>query len=200
VLVLNGHWMAWNTLLALVPLLVSFAVFRSRAVRPWRSPWWWVGVAAFVALLPNAPYVLTDVVHLQPQLAWAPSDGHRLLLAGEYGAFIAVGLGAYALSLWNLQAFLRRRGVGLPGVVAAMGILHALSTLGVYLGRVHRWNSWDLIRTPGAILDDIGQGLGQEHTVARLVAVFLMLAVGATAFVSAIQAGSTAVRARMHRG
>ncbi len=55
-------WMVWNTMLALVPLALSFTLFSPG--RRCRSMGWWFGFAVFVAALPNAPYVLTDVIHL----------------------------------------------------------------------------------------------------------------------------------------
>ncbi len=56
----HGPWMVWNTILAVVPLVLALALFRSGCRR---SVGWWCGVVAFVAFLPNAPYVLSDVIH-----------------------------------------------------------------------------------------------------------------------------------------
>jgi uncharacterized membrane protein len=47
--------------LALVPLGLALVVFRPRARL---RVAWWIGAGLFVAFLPNAPYVLTDLVHL----------------------------------------------------------------------------------------------------------------------------------------
>jgi uncharacterized membrane protein len=55
-------FMVWNSLLALVPLALALVVFR-RGART-GTFWWRAGVAIFVVMLPNAPYVLTDVIHL----------------------------------------------------------------------------------------------------------------------------------------
>ncbi len=57
----NARWMGWNLLLALVPLALALLLFRGRRER---TALWWLGTAAFVAFLPNAPYVMTDVIHL----------------------------------------------------------------------------------------------------------------------------------------
>src|SRR4051812_24343730 len=57
----HGRWMVWNLALAAVPVFLAMALFR-----PGRrhGVGWWLGTALFVLFLPNAPYVLTDVVHL----------------------------------------------------------------------------------------------------------------------------------------
>jgi uncharacterized membrane protein len=35
------------------------------------------------------------------------------------------------------------------------GAVLAASAFGIYLGRFHRWNSWDVLRAPRALLSDI---------------------------------------------
>ena len=62
VLLRHSGWMAWNLTLALVA--VALAVWLFRVERP-RTVGWWVGFGAFALFLPNAPYVLTDLIHLR---------------------------------------------------------------------------------------------------------------------------------------
>ncbi len=73
----SGHWMAWNLALALAPWMLSFYLFR-----PTRRPGaaWVCGALAFVLLVPNAPYILTDVVHLPPSIRRELSDSAVLLV------------------------------------------------------------------------------------------------------------------------
>ncbi len=68
-----------------------------------------------------------------------------VLLSG-FGAFILIGLEAYALSIANLRHYLGRV------VVPLEPCLHALAAVGVYLGRVQRFNSWDLIGNADAVV------------------------------------------------
>ena len=62
----NGPWMTWNVALALLPLLAAVVLFGRDAAH--RSMLWWAGLVGLVLFLPNAPYVLTDVVHLPESL------------------------------------------------------------------------------------------------------------------------------------
>ena len=36
-----------------------------------------------------------------------------------------------------------------------VGVILLLSSLGVYIGRFNRWNSWDVLSKPGQIIMDI---------------------------------------------
>ena len=61
VLELSTQRIAWNLFLAYIPLLLSIWLFRSAKSR---SFLWWLGFLVFIAFLPNAPYVLTDIIHV----------------------------------------------------------------------------------------------------------------------------------------
>ena len=55
-------WIIWNLFLAFIPLGLSFWLFRWQTKS--RSLLWWIGLIVFIAFLPNAPYLLTDIIHL----------------------------------------------------------------------------------------------------------------------------------------
>jgi uncharacterized membrane protein len=147
----NLDWMSWNLILATVPAVLAATLFRPAARRGFG---WWLGVALFVAFLPNAPYVLTDAVHLPADLR--ATEGSAMATAAVlalYSAFAAAGFGAYAFSILRLGAYMRAAGVG-----AAVGIgielcVHGLAAVGIVLGRVFRFNSWDLLTRPEEVLD-----------------------------------------------
>ena len=60
----NFH-LGWNLFLALTPLGLSFVLFR---INLKLNGLWWLGAIVFFAFLPNAPYVLTDIIHLFDKL------------------------------------------------------------------------------------------------------------------------------------
>jgi uncharacterized membrane protein len=151
--VFGNEWMAWNLFLALIPALLARRLFRSDASR---GPGWWLGAAMFVAFLPNAAYVLTDVVHLPADLRAASGSGSMTLaVLAAYAAFAGIGFAAYAYSVLRLIAYLRAQGLRPPGLFAAELGLHFLVTIGVILGRVFRFNSWDLLARPGEVLETL---------------------------------------------
>lgn len=139
------HWMGWNLILAFVPLALGAVLFRANHRR---NVAWWIAFAFFVAFLPNAPYVMSDLVHL-PADARAASSMKVVVfgLLPLYACYILIGLEAYVLSLGLLRKYMRAMGAG--RFIAAVDVIAALgAAVGVFLGRVIRLNSWDPLLHP----------------------------------------------------
>jgi uncharacterized membrane protein len=170
---LDNDFMAWNTALALVPLMLARLLFRDDART---SAWWWTGVVAWLLFLPNAPYVLTDSVHLLDDIRDS-SDWHVYTgLLPVYGAFFLIGFASYVWSLRMAQRFAASRGWGTSWFAIVMTI-HALCAVGVYLGRFVRLNSWDVVTDPSTVtatLDD----LARRFPLGIMALTFVVLAVG----------------------
>lgn len=173
----NLGWMVWNLLLAAVPAALAIPLF-APGRRP--SPLWWLGLATFVAFLPNAPYVLTDVIHFTADVRRTSSDLVVTFgLMPQYGLFFVAGFGCYAVSILRLERWLRSRGLPLPRVLALEIVIHALCTVGIFLGRVFRFNSWDLVTRPDAVVDVVR--IPQPSSAVILLLTFLVLAGGTAA-------------------
>jgi uncharacterized membrane protein len=67
-----------------------------------------------------------------------------------------------------------RRLVGAVGSWAFVVAVLGLSSLGVYLGRFERWNSWDVFAQPASLLSDIGGWLSDPLEHGRAVAVMVL--------------------------
>ena len=172
----NLAFMVWNSFLALVPLVLSFWLFRGRGSHDRRIAWW-IGLAVFVAFLPNAPYVLTDIIHLvrdirSGQSIWAIT----LILVPQYVVFIGLGMVAYTLSIVNLDRYLSREGKS-RWVWPAELTLHGLSAIGIYLGRFLRFNSWDLLTKPTLVVGDTLALLSTQKPLVIMAGTFLIMTV-----------------------
>jgi uncharacterized membrane protein len=162
------RFLLWNLALAWVPLLVAIGVYdgyRRGARAAVLAP----AVALWLLFLPNAPYIVTDFIHL------APAPPSPLWLDGLIlSAFAWTGILLGFVSLYLVHAVVRHRFGGAAGWSVAFGSL-GLTSAGVYLGRVLRWNSWDLIVRPGERLAQIAPGLTHGPSVARAAAVSLLI-------------------------
>jgi uncharacterized membrane protein len=137
-------WLVWNLVLAWIPFLLALAVYDGHrrhapgsVLVPLSLLW--------LVFFPNAPYILTDFVHLEQPLV-APLWYDALTIASF--AFTGLLLG-YA-SLYLMQLVVRSRFGALAGWSAALTAL-ALSSVGIYLGRFVRMNSWDVLANPDAL-------------------------------------------------
>ena len=144
---LTYGFLLWNLSLAWAPWVLAQASCAA-AARRWTPAAWTLGLAWRV-FLPNAPYVVTDFVHLRPRPG-APLWYDCALL----GTAALIGLAAGGLSLRAVHGWVSER----YGTVAGLVLLgaSALTTgLGIYLGRFERWNSWDLVTRPDAVLSSV---------------------------------------------
>jgi uncharacterized membrane protein len=141
----NSRWMTWNLILAAIPAALAVAVFRHRGPR---TVLWWTGAGLCALFLPNAPYVVTDLVHLRDDVLRAGSDLTVITaVLPMYSAFVAAGFLAYGLAVGEMGRYLTRIGLAHwrgPAEVAT----HALCAVGVVLGRVARLNSWEPMTEP----------------------------------------------------
>jgi uncharacterized membrane protein len=170
VLLQHSRWMTWNALLALVPFGLAQLLFaRPRA----RTATWWAGLIAFVLFLPNAPYVLTDVIHLFEDIRRVHSDRTVLfILVPVYAGLFTVGFGAYVMCIRQLAGWLRREGASHIRVGAVIVAIHGLSAVGIDLGRFQRFNSWDAFVRPVTLLTGFRELV--DHPL-RLVVTFTVV-------------------------
>ena len=74
-----------------------------------RSISWWLGLLVFISFLPNAPYILTDIVHFYDAVRSIQSVwGITLVIVPIYIIFIGIGWFAYVFSLLNVRKYLVR--------------------------------------------------------------------------------------------
>ena len=173
VLLSNSRWMSWNLFLAFVPLALSVWLFRQKR---WRSGLWWLGFLVFFAFLPNAPYVLTDVIHLIEDIRTINSVWMiTLVVIPVYLLFIVAGFEAYVLSLINLGYYLSRVGQS-KWILWTELLTHALSAVGIYLGRFLRFNSWDFITQPDTLATTVVEDLAGKRPLVIIAVTFVVVA------------------------
>ena len=149
------NFLVWNLFLAAVPVLAAWGARQLHA-----RAWFWPLALLWLAFFPNAPYIVTDLMHIRttrPGNLWVDV----LLL----GSSALTGLVAGLISLrWMHEAVLRRFSASLGWVlVLAAGLL---AGFGVYLGRFQRWNSWDIVTRPTELLAEAWSALAETHVLA----------------------------------
>lgn len=202
VLAHSGTWMAWNTFLAWIPVVVALPLFRvwePGTNAPSRTPSWWCGVALFILFLPNAPYVVTDLVHLRGDVHRVGPDGPvATTVLPLYGLLVVSGFVAYYLALAQVRHYLDRVGLGSRRLAVMIG-LHALVAVGVFLGRWSRLNSWEPVVQPKDAVDRVLTAFTWSAAPMLILVLFVVTAAGHFVTRAVIEAAwgnlrSTAVR------
>lgn len=161
---LNYSALVWNLFLAWIPYVCSAAAYGLYLLYPKR--WWYLVAPAALWLIffPNAPYILTDFLHLQrrpPIPLWYD--------IGVLTAFSLSGLFLAILSLRTMQFLIQKHlGKAASWFFALLALL--LSGLGIYIGRIGRWNSWDLIFNPLQVLRYTFDRVTSFDTLLQLIA------------------------------
>jgi uncharacterized membrane protein len=119
-------------------------------------------LALWIVFLPNSCYLFTESRHLlqavEHEALWTrarhePSIAIRLALGGAVSLlYCSAGAMTFALSIRPVNTWLSRIGVQ-TGLWAPPFFL--LVSLGVYLGLVVRFNSWDLLTRPDVVLETV---------------------------------------------
>ena len=167
-------FMAWNLVLAWVPYIAALGF--SRLSRAGKSVFWLAPVfVVWLTFFPNAPYIVTDLVHLRERPP-VPFWFDLVLLFSS--AFTGLMLGL--VSLFEIQNALKRWFSVQTVWLATLPII-ALCAFGVWLGRFQRWNSWDIVTNPTGLLRDLLHTATHRHElfhalgITALLTVFLLL-------------------------
>lgn len=107
-------------------------------------------LSLWLLFLPNAPYILTDILHLT-RASHAPAWYDLALLLSCSGTGLLLGY----LSLIDVQAIVARNIGSAFGWIFALVSL-VLSGFAIYLGRFLRWNSWDVLIEPSRLFEIMG--------------------------------------------
>jgi uncharacterized membrane protein len=153
-ILVSGHgrqlYLIWNLFLAWVPLILALIIAHLNQRNQLRG---WLPLAATSAWLiffPNAPYILTDLIHLRSsthERFWV--DLLLILLFGFTGLVLGF------LALYLMQQVIAQR-LGRAAAWFFIPVMAGLAGFGIYLGRFLRWNSWDILLNPFGLLRDIG--------------------------------------------
>jgi uncharacterized membrane protein len=159
-------FLVWNLVLAAIPFAAAEVFARAK----WHVAKW-PSFVVWLLFLPNAPYIITDFIHLRPRPP-VPLWYDVLLLLSCAGTGLLLGYGSVMIVQ---RAIARRRGVRLGWLVACLSIL--LSAFGIYLGRFVRFNSWEVVTDPMPLFADITHRLMNPLSHPRTFAVTILYGV-----------------------
>jgi uncharacterized membrane protein len=157
-----------NLFLAWMPYVLSMGALwfhRTQPHRRYRIAAIWT---AWLALLPNAPYLFTDLIHWR---RW--NDAPWWFDLGMFLMFALAGCFCGIASL-RIMHDLARGVIGEVGGWLFVMTASVLTGFGIYLGRFERWNSWWVLTRPRFVLSQLAHGLADPFSHSRPLGVTLM--------------------------
>jgi uncharacterized membrane protein len=150
---LVSDYLIWNLFLAWLPLIFAIRLVQVLRHKLWSS---WEGLTwsvLWLVFLPNSFYMISDFIHVQDVAA-----SNVLYDVFMFTSFIytAVILGFSSLYLVHLRLRYRLT-PNTANFFIALTLL--ICSVGVYIGRDLRWNSWNLLTNPGGLLFDVSDRL-----------------------------------------
>lgn len=160
----------WNLFLSWIPLLVAFVA--NIIARLFPGARWPVALLSLVWLLyfPNAPYMITDLVHLSVDYA-RDITWHDVIMLFYYAE---VSLFNGLVSMYWIHRSWQRVFTRKWGNILLFGSL-PLAGLGVYLGRIRRLNSWDLWHNPKQLVGNVLSALTDQTALILSIEFALLL-------------------------
>jgi len=171
----------WNVFLAVIPVVLAYAVVQATRLqirRAIRIPLSLALSLMWLAFLPNTCYLLTEWRHFFEvmntyNLYWRASYDKLALMQLSamwlyYFLYSSVGMLCFTMALRPIEHYWMKRGA--PSWIWTAPLNIALA-LGVYLGLVLRFNSWDLATRPGAVWLAIRE-VGQRPRLALFICAF----------------------------
>lgn len=146
------YWfLAWNLVLAWVPLGLAWWLIARLRTTPWLNFWNLLLTVLWLGFLPNAFYIASDIIHLTETGNISILYDVVMFLSFTFNGFVLGYLGLYGIH----QQLQKRLGRQASYTVAA-GVL-LLCSFAIYLGRYLRWNSWDILVNPAGLIFDVSE-------------------------------------------
>jgi uncharacterized membrane protein len=155
ILVLGNHDyppLLINLTIAWLPLMLSFSILY--CIRILSSNFLKLGIGTVIPIwllfLPNAPYLLTDYVHVFANTSYDTYPLDNFLLWYDLILFFIYslcGLMIWYISVWHFQTIVSRKLSKRTGWIFVCCVSF-LTSFGIFLGRILRLNSWDVFLRP----------------------------------------------------
>jgi uncharacterized membrane protein len=139
-------FLVWNVCLAIIPYAITMYLNTRQNLSALRLGFWFL---VWLAFLPNAPYIVTDLIHIK--------SGNNTFLWLDILVVLSFALSGVLLfyySILDMRKLISEKFKGIPLATATTTVLF-LCSFGVYLGRFLRYNSWEIISQPQVLISDV---------------------------------------------
>lgn len=144
-------YILWNIFLASIPFLISSILLWFANNDKLKKSLFIVGGILWLLFIPNAPYIVTDLIHIG-EIRAVPALYDSFLLFSS--AWVGLLLGLY--SIHHIEQILRRK-YSQKVAYITLSVIMLFISFGVYVGRFLRFNSWDIFENPLSFINGVGE-------------------------------------------
>jgi uncharacterized membrane protein len=143
---IKGIFLVWNLFLAWIPFLISYFLgLRERKLSFFKL---FFPLSLWLLFLPNAPYIITDLIHLHPRDGipmWY--DAIVIFIFAFHGLMLGIISTLFVHEV--LEKYFNKNMIWMFLIGSFI-----LTGYGIYLGRFLRWNSWDIVVHPVDLIQE----------------------------------------------
>ncbi|MEI6521019.1 MAG: DUF1361 domain-containing protein [bacterium] len=186
-------WVGWNIFLAAIPLgaayifsfLYSYDASKEKKIYTYlKYSFLPIVFLIWLAFLPNTCYLITEWRHLLGSIVHSPHrtvqnyDSNRDVLVWFgirmlfYIAYSGIGMLLFVLSTRPIWRIVKQMKIKAVWVAIPFFFINAL---GVYLGLIPRFNSWDIMHRPSVIINEILRVFQRSHLIGLVIGLALFL-------------------------
>ncbi len=163
------YYLIWNLFLAWIPIVLVYILISYLKNHAWSS---WLGIIItffWLVFLPNSFYMITDYIHLLD----VPLNTVLYFAISFTGIIFNATLLGF-LSVYFIHQELKKR-VSRFYADFCLVLIFLASGYAVYIGRILRWNTWDIILNPGGLIFDISNQFLKLNDLASATITTLMI-------------------------
>lgn len=139
-------FLVWNLFLACIPYFIAILLAHLKKRNHFI---FWSCFIIWLIFLPNSPYILTDFQHIRTSTLSSIWFDVLLILSFAINGLLIGFSSIRIMQLMIIEKFSKK----ISNRIVYTILL--LCGFGIYLGRVLRWNSWDILNNPIDLLSDI---------------------------------------------
>jgi len=154
---LSFIYITWNIFLAFIPFIISSLIlyfFKEGKIKKYLFV---IGIFLWIIFIPNAPYIITDFVHLG-EIRSIPLLYDIVLLFTSSCVGLILGFNSF----YHIEQIIYTKyNKNISNII--MGIIILMISFGVYLGRFLRFNSWDVFINHTSLIKNIWKNFSQSN-------------------------------------
>ena len=143
------NWMVWNIFLGFIPFFISSVFLYLHQKNRLINIIFILGGIVWLLFLPNAPYLVTDIIHVRNNGFVPPVYDAILLFSSGI-----LGMLFFSYSVFDMEQILKNK-IKEKYIRMIIFAVFFLTAFGVYLGRFLRFNSWDVLTNHISFASDV---------------------------------------------